>query len=208
MDPVDLLHRRLTDAASTAHPAGATLTIAEVYQQLIPYRAIRSDLGLTELAQYEHALLRLLSGERGYIRIDPPQVQDEIRRELQSPNPILGIYRDYAGVEIVLDSSPLPHLPTDSENAGKPAAVPPHTPSPEPAREPEPPPVPVATATDRPSDRGDCKRCGSSLPDDRSGKYCPECGSAQRPLPCVECGGMIEPEWKFCTDCGRAARGE
>lgn len=104
MDLLDRLYDRLADAARREYPGASapTITIAEVYQSLIPYRGVRTELGILELAQYEHALLRLLSGERRYAEIELPQVAEELQRELATTNPILGIYRDYAAVPIRL----------------------------------------------------------------------------------------------------------
>ncbi|MDB4947940.1 MAG: Double zinc ribbon, partial [Gemmatimonadetes bacterium] len=100
MDALDRLYRRVVE--SLAHVPrqmeGVPVTIGELYQTVAPYRAVRGDLGLTELAAYEHTLLRFLAGERDYVSIDREGVQDELRRELKAPNPILGIYRDYADV--------------------------------------------------------------------------------------------------------------
>lgn len=79
---------------------GGPLTIGDLYQRLIPYRSIRSEIGVMELASYEHGLLRLLGGEGGYLEVEGDTAAEEIRRELASPNPILGIYRDYADVSV------------------------------------------------------------------------------------------------------------
>jgi hypothetical protein len=44
-------------------------------------------------ADYEHALLRLLAGEGDLARIEPREVRDKLRLELESPNPNVGIFR-------------------------------------------------------------------------------------------------------------------
>ncbi|HEX6041173.1 MAG TPA: hypothetical protein VFZ20_24175, partial [Longimicrobium sp.] len=98
MDALDRLYRRVS--LTLARDPGRTLTIGDLYQDVVPYRLIRSELGFAELAEYEHALLRLLSGEREYLELDRAEVADEFRRELTAPNPILGIYRDYAEVGV------------------------------------------------------------------------------------------------------------
>ncbi|MBA2671397.1 MAG: hypothetical protein H0U67_13580, partial [Gemmatimonadetes bacterium] len=105
MDVLDRLFARLQKALATrSGEADDPLTVADLYQRLIPYRSVRSELGLLELAPYEHALLRLLAGERGLLTIPEPGVVEEIRRELAEPNPILGVYRDYADTEVHLSS--------------------------------------------------------------------------------------------------------
>ena len=78
-DLVDRLHRRLQDEVFR-RGTGRSFTIAELYQHLIPYRGVRGDLGVLELAEYEHALLRLLSGERDLLRV----ADETVRRELSA----------------------------------------------------------------------------------------------------------------------------
>src|SRR5688500_16482442 len=109
MDPVDRLYRRV--ATLLARDPARELTIGSLYQDVVPYRLIRTEVGFAELAEYEHALLRLLAGEREYLELDRPGVADEFRRELEAPNPILGIYRDYAEVGVQPNPfAPLPDL--------------------------------------------------------------------------------------------------
>jgi hypothetical protein len=109
MDLVDRLFERLRIALDR-DPAVARApspTVGDVYQRLIPYRAVRGELGILELAEYEHALLRLLAGERGHMVIEGDVAREELRRELASPNPILGVYRDYSGLRVrLLDRRP------------------------------------------------------------------------------------------------------
>jgi hypothetical protein len=101
MDLLDRLHERLLVAlASNTRPPGSLITVGEVYQRLIPYRGVRNELGILELAEYEHALLRLIGGEGGLAEIEDLTARAEIVRELASVNPILGIYRDYPEVRI------------------------------------------------------------------------------------------------------------
>ena len=97
---IDRLFARLVDAAR--REGTAQLTIADLYQRLVPYRAVRSELGILELAEYEHALLRLLAGEGGHLAIDSAEARDDLARELASPNQILGVYRDYPDVAVRL----------------------------------------------------------------------------------------------------------
>ena len=185
-------------------PARA-LTIGDLYQEVVPYRLIRGELGFTELAEYEHALLRLLSGEREYLELDRPEIADEFRRELQAPNPILGIYRDYADVGVapnpfapVLDATAPPPVvvtapaapasprvdlpPAERTDPGAPAAGEPATPA-------RPRPKP-------------CPGCRSPLPVDQEARFCPFCGKCLVPVPCADCSAMLKPEWVYCASCG------
>src|SRR5688572_28616899 len=117
MDPVDRLYRRV--ATVLARDPARELTIGSLYQEVVPYRLIRAELGFAELAEYEHALLRLLAGEREYLELDRPEVAEEFRRELQVPNPILGIYRDYAEVGV----QPNPFAPQPGDLTAPPPVV-------------------------------------------------------------------------------------
>ncbi len=189
MDALDRLYWRLVRDLDPAPDHGApSLSVAEIYQHRIPYRTARAELGFSELAQYEHAMLRLLSGERGYAELEIPAVQEEIDRELRSTNPILGIYRDYAAVGVSVRRSPAAPVAVASR--------------PEPAA--PPPPAPAADEPLRgPRDaQSPCPRCGGPLPRRRAATYCPHCGAAIRPVPCAECGSEVEPGWKFCVACG------
>lgn len=108
-DLVDRLFERLRIALDRdpAATRGRSPTVGDVYQRLIPYRAVRGELGILELAEYEHALLRLLAGERGHLVIEGDVAREELQRELASPNPILGVYRDYSALGVrLLDRHP------------------------------------------------------------------------------------------------------
>src|SRR5688572_15195581 len=100
--PVTRLYERLTEALqrSRRDPFNVPVTVAEIYQELVPYRLVRAEIGFDMNADYEHALLRLLAGEGECVRIEPAHAADEIRRELRSANPNLSIYRDYAACDV------------------------------------------------------------------------------------------------------------
>lgn len=78
-------------------------TVAEIYQNLVPYRTHRDELGVEMNADYEHALLRLLAGEGDYLTIESRSARQEIREELDSPNPNTGLYRDFAAADVRLN---------------------------------------------------------------------------------------------------------
>ena len=207
MDALDRLYRRVF--LTLARDPARALSIGDLYQEVVPYRLIRTELGFAELAEYEHALLRLLSGEREYLELDRPEVADEFRRELQAPNPILGIYRDYADVGV----APNPFAPTLDATAPPPVVVAGPAPSAAPAtpRVDLPPPgertdpagavtaEPAPAARPRPKP---CPGCRSPLPTDREARFCPFCGKCLVPVPCADCSAMLEPEWTYCVTCG------
>jgi hypothetical protein len=218
MDLLDGLHERLMAAADTAAASGASgpFTIADVYQRLIPHRAVRGTAGMLELAEYEHALLRLLSGERHYLEVSDPAVKLEIQRELASLNPILGIYRDYstAAVRLLRDASPATESPGHPAEPVVASSPPTATPVPALAIAVQVPlaegPVESEATGPRPSSDptaprspGEvCPDCGRSLPVLDEIQFCPYCGATLTPKPCGHCGAAMEREWSFCVRCG------
>jgi hypothetical protein len=213
VDSLDRLYRRIADVL-LSEPATA-VTVGDIYQNLVPYRTVRSEFGFGELAEYEHALLRLLSGERDYLVVERAEVQEEFQRELRNTNPILGIYRDYADVSVYLN----PYAP---ELLGDPdPTAPPPPPAPPRATlhangdadapgvvidvtRPDPPPRPAAA---RPRPKA-CPGCRTALPPGRDVRFCPFCGKCLAPIPCPECSTTVEPEWRFCISCGWPRDGE
>ena len=101
-DLVEQLHACLADAMrqTRAEPFASPVTVAEIYQDLVPYRTVRSRLGFEMNADYEHTLLRMLAGEGGLARIEPREARDELRAELEAPNPNVGLFRKFAGCDV------------------------------------------------------------------------------------------------------------
>lgn len=187
----EALFRRLEEALRGEGKGveGRVLTIAEIYQRLVPYRQVRGELGYQELTEYEGALLRLLAGEGGHLQVLLPQVQEEFRRELRAAHPLVGLYRDYAAVEVRVASTAPSAVPSPS-SPPPPAAPPPVAPS---------PPAPARAAL---PPHAACRSCSHELPRQPEVRYCPDCGAAQLPLPCAECGTVLQPAWRFCVRCG------
>ena len=96
------LHRALVDALRKSRPNSLhrPVTVAEIYQDLVPYRTARGAVGFAMNADYEHTLLRLLAGEGDLARIEPREVRDKLRMELESPNPDVGLFRNYAACDV------------------------------------------------------------------------------------------------------------
>lgn len=94
------------------------LTVEDVYQRHLPYRSVRTELGIVEFAAYERGLLELLAGRGDYLRITDSAARDELGRELDSPNPILGLYRDYAASGVEILSRPFSRPPEPDTEGG------------------------------------------------------------------------------------------
>jgi hypothetical protein len=102
---VSRLHHALTEALKTRKGGrdGQPVSVAEIYQELVPYRNVRSAIGVEMNADYEYALLRLLAGEGNFARIEPVEAREALRLEIGSPNPNVTLYRKYAGCDVWVD---------------------------------------------------------------------------------------------------------
>lgn len=101
----DRLH--LTLSAGGPDQLRAPFTVAEIVQALVPYRTYRNELGVDTLQDYEHAVLELLAGERGWLVCDPDTVA-VIKRELASPDPDTGLLRRLHTVEVRVGAMRMP----------------------------------------------------------------------------------------------------
>jgi hypothetical protein len=107
-DPQDVLgrfHNVLVREIRTNNPdyLDGPFSVAEIYQNLVPYRTHREEIGVEINADYEHALLQLLVGDGDYLTIESRTARQEIREELDSPNPNTGLYRDFAAADVRLN---------------------------------------------------------------------------------------------------------
>lgn len=202
------------------------LEVSEIYQTLIPYRHNRRELEIETNQDYEVALCRLLSGERGYLIVDDA-LAEAMRQELAAPNPNTAIFREFAASRVALapnaqrrwqemggDLANAPTLatpPTPKRLDGAPSSA---------AAAPPPPPLPWAerfSAAPRAGagtaengagvDDGACRYCGGSLPTGRRAMFCPHCGQNLTVQRCPACGTELEMSWKFCITCGRGIAG-
>ncbi len=88
--------RGRTDAAPLA-----PIAIADLFHTLLPPRATAAELGFSDFAEYGVVLMRLLSGERGYVLADP-ELQHALLTELEKPSPDPGAYRAFARAPVSL----------------------------------------------------------------------------------------------------------
>jgi len=230
MDHVTRLFQALVKHLAEHDPRrlSAPFQISELYQSLIPYRLFKSELHFDSIEDYEMAVLRLLAGERGFVTLDPEDVQEVLRAESEAIVPDTGAFRDFAGARIVLNADavrtvldersayapphvepdPRPVILPDEVEEGAFATVPGLAPpSPPPAPDPLPPPL----AVDQVLQQSPAEPLG---PDSRAPAMvfepveppvsCPEC---QRSLPpdrsvsfCPFCGALVTPG--TCVRCG------
>ena len=217
MDDLDRLYRRLVHNIRARRPEYLKIpfTVRELYEQLVPYRHNRRELAIDSNDDYEIAVARLLSGERGYVRMDP-KIQDVIQGELESSAGEPGIFKEYADAQITLapvadgvQTPPPQPAPAAAATGGSPesAAVVEAYDALAPAAS-----VPSATPTAAPSLLASlgqvdvptgCRFCGGTLPEGRDVNYCPHCGENLRTRRCPACGAEMDTSWRFCVTCGR-----
>lgn len=110
---VTRLYRALVEELrQRGHPEGQPVKVSDLYQTLVPYRAVRPALGVELNADYEHALLRLLAGERDLLRLEPEQARDELAREVDAPYPFVGLFRKFSASSVWIN------WPRDGQAAG------------------------------------------------------------------------------------------
>ena len=173
------------------------LTLAEIRESIIPYRANRRALQLESVEDYELVVMRLCAGEGGFAITEPEEAHADFVNELGSPNPDLTIVERHRKAVVALEPrsvaralDPKPELAyapweeqvSHAEMTKKAEAA---------AAEKSPP---VQDKTPR------CTHCGAGLPVGRVVNYCPKCGQSQ--LRCPKCKAELERGWRHCVGCG------
>jgi hypothetical protein len=225
MDDLDRLYYEFVEIMRRDRQSALTdpLSILELHDQIIPYRRIRDGAGLRSNDDYEVALTRLLSGERGYLDGDRV-MQDELRAGLEETLPDIRRYRAFSDTRVSLNSALIPppgHIRYAPPEVRERADLP-ETSSDEAeearelgeikeieAKEVETEEVedeqteaeeiePVMAELTGPEE---CPVCSVEIPAQSS--YCPYCGARVVPGTCVACGATLDPTWLFCSECGR-----
>jgi hypothetical protein len=229
-DDLDRLFACLVRSAREQRPEQLAkgLSVSELLA-FVPYKDVRTEIGAATNDDYGHAVTRLLSGDKGYVFADD-LMQDDLKAELTSKNPDLQAYRSYLNTRVnlaqervraVLDGlGPAPAKPAAAASAPAappaPRAAPAENPNTTAARErlnisrerAVPNPIaPRSAGVDVRAARPGCKYCGQPLPSGRDVRFCPHCGQDLSVLRCGACSAELEPGWKFCVACGRAASG-
>ncbi len=236
MDDVDRLFQYLVQHLLATAPGylQRSFQVSELYQRLIPYRLHRTGLGFDSIEDYEIALLRLLAGHHGYVSVVPEDAQQALADEADLPNPTPGAFREFAAATVTLNRDAVQRVTRAEESYAPPPEplVPAFAPLPSgaaarpAAAEPAPPPLPTAPSAPgdsalEPSEasaqplvfhpvRGErlaCPGCSASLPEGRDVRFCPYCGLRLLAVDCRQCGGSIEPDWRYCPSCGTPADG-
>jgi hypothetical protein len=231
MDDLDRVYHRLLQNIRSRYPdfLSAPFTVAQLYEQIVPYRHYRRELGIDINQDYEIAIMRLLSGERGYIRADET-MQNRLREELTSRNPDTGAFRDFGATQLWVntEAAPAPRAEVSARATAASSASTANAPPADASSVTDAgsaqsatsliPPIPSATDASRGSTavpgtssveattaRHNCPYCNGILPEGRQITYCPHCGQNLAVMRCPACGSELDPAWKFCVTCGRKA---
>jgi double zinc ribbon protein len=206
MDDLDRLFQRLVHNIRNGHIEylSVPFTVQELYDTLVPYRHYRRDLGIDTNQDYEAAVMRLLSGEKGYIRGDQ-SMQERLKKEMASQHPDLGAFRDYGETRISLVPAAVEKLgvPVPAQNAGGYSAGSlTASGGGDGAEERTSFSVPSLSTMELPVG---CRFCGGTLPEGRTVTYCPHCGQNLAAKHCEGCGAELDLTWKYCVNCGKKA---
>lgn len=229
-DVLSRFHRTLVDEIRDQRPEYLTgpFTVAEIYQNLVPYGTHRDRIGVEINGDYEDALLRLLAGEGDYLVLESAPALRDLREELDSPNPNTGLYREFAAVDVRLNQARLDVVLPGATFAGPPRnqreddagaeaisvmdlapsdaadfqdTAPPHAPAASPGAAEV--PARAAASDAAASDDGTaCRWCRAELPQRANLNFCPFCGTDVHVVPCPSCGEELDPDWRFCISCG------
>lgn len=177
-DPVERMFRVLVRAVRANRPAllSQPFSVGDIHQQVLPYRHYRRELGLETNQEYELTLMRLLSGEGGYLDVDE-RLRDALVAELGAGSPEPARVRDFADAQVSIRPAALA-----AEGGGLTATDAAPAPKPSEAR---------------------CRYCSGALPQGRTVHFCPHCGQNLQVRNCPACGAELEREWKFCVACGK-----
>lgn len=117
---VERLYEALVEEVRRTRPEllAESFTVAEIYQNLVPYRTHRERVGAEMNGDYEHALLRLLAGEGDYVTLESDVARDRLEEELNSIHPDTGVYRNFAACEVRLRPERLEELGVSGELGG------------------------------------------------------------------------------------------
>lgn len=219
-DELDRLFELLVEALDRETRLAVPFSASELYERLVPYRSNRSRLNVATYQDYEMSVLRLLAGERNYLRLEPSETREQLQAEVTAVNPDTAFFRNFPEAQVLINRLAAErHLRGDQLYAPPVAEV---APAGEPMSEPDlaseaPPedlpfsslevPKPTFELVEPPYrlEAHHCVYCGGSLPTGRDVNFCPHCGQPASGEPkCPACGSAVDVGWGYCVSCGRA----
>ena len=116
MDELTRFARRLVEQL-TASKEGVNraVPIGQIREKILPYRTHRRALMLESVEDYETVLLRLVAGERGFVRTLPPGAAKRCQDGLAGANPDLSVLDELADSTIQITSLAAAQIVGDDE---------------------------------------------------------------------------------------------
>jgi len=216
MDELDRLFGLLVAALAKETRVAVPFPAAEIYERLVPYRSNRSHLNVATHQDYEMTVLRLLSGERNYVQLEPDNVREAMQNEIATVNPDPAYFRSFPDAQVMVNGHAAERVlladrayapPADDDDDGlldttgeNPIPAPPHFVQPERFRVARPPQGGGSSSLSE----NQCEYCGGVLPNNRDVRFCPHCGQPlEGDLRCQGCGSDLDVGWAYCLSCGR-----
>jgi len=103
VDTLDLIFRRIVLAAKAAGALERQVTVGEILESFAPYVSARRDGPIATHDDYLEAVMRLVSGERDLLFGDD-LMQDDLKAELDAPNPDVTVIKTYAQSKVRLST--------------------------------------------------------------------------------------------------------
>jgi hypothetical protein len=218
MDELTRFARRLVEQL-TASKEGVNraVPIGQIREKILPYRTHRRALMLESVEDYETVLLRLVAGERGFVRTLPAAAAKRCQDELAGANPDLGVLdqladstiqiTSLAAAQIVGDDGAMGTEPevTLNEVKGRGDRVQYRRTAELAAAAPRPrddtAPV-IASEAKQSGGDSECRHCRHAMPAGRTVVFCPWCGGRLIPFTCARCQTELDSEWRHCITCG------
>jgi hypothetical protein len=225
MDELTRFARRLVEQL-TASKEGVNraVPIGLIREKILPYRTHRRALMLESVEDYETVLLRLVAGERGFVRTQPAGAAKRCQDELAGANPDLGVLDQLADSTIQITSlaaaqivgdddggevspSEAPVIASEAKQSRRTAEIASVAPRPREESRPR-AATPSADSPVLPSDarqpgrEGECRHCHHVVPAGRTVVFCPWCGGRLIPFTCARCQTELDSEWRHCITCG------
>lgn len=92
---------------ANSHYLREPFRIAEIYEDLIPYRTHRDLIGVAMNGDYEDGLMRILAGQGDYLIVESPEVRQALVDELEKKHPDTGLFKQYADEAVRLNPNAL-----------------------------------------------------------------------------------------------------
>ncbi len=231
MDDLDRLAFRLVRTVRNSYPhlLDQEFTLTDLEERLLPFRDARREMSDTGPEAWEVNVLRMVSGEREYLRTDA-DLQLACRQALSLPSPTLALVRPWSATTLRLGTSVTaiggerfssPHGDPFASSAlglefsnntlrlATPAAITAEyaVPSGNVAQS---APAHVLRETRRTTPDSSlrncgCRFCGGKLPEGRKLTFCPHCGVNLTVRQCPACSTELDVQWRFCVTCGRGS---